>query len=80
LYDLDGNGAITKAEMYQIVSAIFAMTGKPDTHDDVTSRVNKIFEMMDADGNGELSREEFVDGARQDKSIVEAFSLYDGLV
>ena len=55
------------------------MIGTP-YHDDAITRTNKIFEMMDTDGNGELSREEFMEGARQDKTIVEAFSLYDGLV
>lgn len=62
------------------------MVGHPSTTlhlhcmDEATSRVNKIFDMMDTDGNGELSREEFLEGARQDKSIVEAFSLYEGLM
>lgn len=56
------------------------MTGQISSTEDAGSRVNKIFELMDTDGNGELSREEFMEGARQDKSIVEAFSLYDGLV
>ena len=32
------------------------------------------------DNNGELSKEEFLEGARQDKTIVQALSLYDGMV
>lgn len=81
LYDLDGNGSITKDEMTQIINAIYAMTGQKHHSAFATaSRVDEIFEAMDTDGNGELSKEEFIVGARQDKTIVEAFSLYDGLV
>lgn len=32
------------------------------------------------DGNGELSKDEFLEGAKQDKTIVQALSLYDGIV
>ena len=57
--------------MYQIVNAIFAMNG--DTDNDVTTRVNTIFALMDTDGDGRVTRAEFMEGVRQDKSIVEAF-------
>lgn len=49
--------------------------GNSYTMGDVSNRVNKIFETMDADGNGELSRAEFLEGAKMDKTIVEAFSV-----
>ena len=77
---MDGNGSISRDEMYQIVNAIFAMTGDTGNDIDVTTRVNTIFALMDTDGDGEVSRAEFMEGARQDKSIVEAFSVYDGIV
>jgi len=82
LYDLDNNGLITRDEMLQIVSAIFSMVGKKDEIENVDpkEKVEKIFSLMDTDGNGELSREEFLEGARQDKTIVQALSLYDGMV
>lgn len=60
--------------MYQIINAIFAVTGhhslQMDGHsstEDAVSLVNTIFEIMDSDGNGALSREEFMEGARQIK-------------
>jgi hypothetical protein len=31
-----------------------------------------MFESMDLDGNAEISKEEFFEGARHDKSVVEA--------
>jgi len=84
LYDLDNNGSITRDEMLEIVKAIFSMVGNhakfKDDDNTPEKRVDRIFELMDSDGNGELSKEEFLKGAKQDKSIVQALSLYDGLV
>lgn len=84
LYDLDNDGTITRSEMLQIVKAIFSMVGNhaqfKDDDNTPEKRVDRIFQLMDTDGNGELSKEEFLEGAKQDKSIVQALSLYDGLV
>jgi len=82
LYDLDNDGTITRDEMLKIVTAIFSMVGKKDgmSDQDPKDKVEKIFSLMDKDGNGELSKEEFLEGAKQDKTIVQALSLYDGIV
>jgi len=85
LYDLDNDGTITKKEMTQIVEAIFSMVGNqkdqmPQEDNTPEKRVERIFQLMDKDGNGCLSKDEFLQGAKQDKSIVQALSLYDGLI
>ena len=49
------------------------MNGDTGSDHDVTTRVNTIFALMDTDGDGKVTRAEFIDGVRQDKSIVEAF-------
>ncbi len=36
--------------------------------------------MMDKDKNAQLDFEEFQEGSKQDPTIVQALSLYDGLV
>jgi hypothetical protein len=66
--------------MEHIIEAIYGMTGQHHLRGTVGTKVDEIFTAMDTDGNGELSKEEFIAGARNDKTIVEAFSLYDGLV
>ncbi|WFC98082.1 Calcium-binding protein NCS-1 [Malassezia yamatoensis] len=84
LYDIDGDGTITYEEMLTIVHAIYKMTGQmvklPEDEDTPEKRVDKIFRLMDRDKNSELSFEEFKEGSKQDPSIVQALSLYDGLV
>ncbi|KAG8716300.1 Neuronal calcium sensor 1 [Ceratobasidium sp. 423] len=84
LYDIDGDGFITYDEMLQIVRSIYKMTGQmvklPADEDTPEKRVDKIFRNMDRDKDARLTYEEFVEGSKQDPTIVQALSLYDGLV
>jgi Ca2+-binding EF-hand superfamily protein len=43
-------------------------------------RVDKIFRNMDLNKDHQLTYEEFKEGSKQDPTIVQALSLYDGLV
>jgi len=45
---------------------------------DTEAMVEKIFAKMDTDGNGTLSKEEFICGAKLDSTVIEALSLYPG--
>jgi Ca2+-binding EF-hand superfamily protein len=84
LYDIDKDGFITYDEMLQIVRSIYKMTGQshklPPDEDTPEKRVEKIFRNMDRDKDARLTYDEFVEGSRQDPTIVQALKLYDGLV
>ncbi|RKP11384.1 calcium-binding protein NCS-1 [Piptocephalis cylindrospora] len=84
LYDIDHDGFITREEMQRIVEAIYKMVGGmvqlPDDEDTPEKRVNKIFTLMDTNRDGKLSMEEFREGSKQDPTIVQAMTLYDGVV
>ena len=63
-----------KVNVYKIFMT-FEFRNLPDTTKLIDTHTLKF-----QDGNGCLSKEEFLQGAKQDKSIVQALSLYDGLI
>ncbi|KAJ2306008.1 Calcium-binding protein NCS-1, partial [Coemansia sp. RSA 2706] len=84
LYDIDGDGLITKDEMLQIVDAIYRMVGSmvqlPEDEDTPEKRVDKIFHLMDTNSDGKIDLAEFKAGSHRDPLIMQALNLYDGLV
>ncbi|PPQ63424.1 hypothetical protein CVT24_004934 [Panaeolus cyanescens] len=89
LYDIDKDGTITYDEMLQIVQSIYKMTGemvKLPSDEDTPEKASQ-FSTPHSDSNDDpshsfdsLTYEEFVEGSKQDPTIVQALSLYDGLV
>lgn len=56
------------------------MVKLPPDEDTPEKRVDKIFRMMDHNKDHKLTFDEFKEGSKQDPTIVQALSLYDGLV
>ena len=65
VYDLNGDGLITKMEMLDVVKAMQKM--HPGKGSDVTpeEKVDQIFELMDKNGDEQLSMNEFTDGVKK---------------
>jgi Ca2+-binding EF-hand superfamily protein len=84
LYDIDGDGLISKDEMLQIVTSIFKMVGSmvklPEDEDTPEKRVDKIWASMAKEGETKVDKQRFKQGALDDESIISALSLYNGLV
>merc|ERR1712156_957096 len=64
MYDLDGDGYITRQEMMETDVQL------PEDEATPEKRTDKIFNLMDKNRDGKLSMEEFLEGAQKDHSIV----------
>ncbi|ANZ73505.1 N-myristoylated calcium-binding protein [Komagataella phaffii CBS 7435] len=84
LYDLNNDGFIDHDEMLAIVTSIYQMIGSMVelSEDEKTPelRVEKIFNLMDKNEDGKISLQEFQERCKLDPSIINALTLYDGLV
>ncbi|NXR93135.1 GUC1B protein, partial [Hypocryptadius cinnamomeus] len=82
VYDKDGNGCIDKPELLEIVESIYRL--KKVCWSDVEDRtplltpeevVDRIFQLVDENGDGQLSLDEFIDGARKDKWVMKMLQM-----
>ncbi|XP_043943817.1 guanylyl cyclase-activating protein 1-like [Protopterus annectens] len=69
LYDVDGNGCIDRHELLNIIKAIQAINGC-DQEASAEEFTNRVFDRIDVNGDGELSLEEFVNGAKKDEEFM----------
>uniref|UniRef100_T1JPF4 EF-hand domain-containing protein n=1 Tax=Strigamia maritima TaxID=126957 RepID=T1JPF4_STRMM len=67
LYDINKDGYVTKQELMEIISSIYAMMGHAGSHSDRTARdhVEKVFPKMDLNRDGIITLEEFLDSCLQ---------------
>jgi neurocalcin delta len=80
MYDLDGNGYIDKQEMTQIMESFYKLVGPLVTfsgkkYDSPTQLVAEFFDVMDKNGDGKISLEEYKEGALKNPDIIQGLKL-----
>lgn len=80
LYDMNGDGHITRHEMLFIVSAIYEMVQTSQTiQRAVNMHVDRLFEKMDLDKDGVISKDEFMTCCINDQAIRAQLTIFDDL-
>ncbi|XP_020611896.1 neurocalcin homolog [Orbicella faveolata] len=78
IYDVNGDGFITKQGMFLIVNALYKTMGdNPEETEGIPNwdelkpkeRTLKVFRTFDSNGDGVLSLSEFIEGAMNDKTL-----------
>ncbi|XP_075222966.1 A-type potassium channel modulatory protein KCNIP1-like isoform X2 [Lycorma delicatula] len=84
LYDINGDGRITREEMTDIVTAIYDLMGKftdPSLEEGtVAAKVDRIFQKMDRNKDGVVTLEEFLECCTNDEDISRSMAVFDSAI
>ncbi|XP_078588872.1 Kv channel-interacting protein 4-like isoform X2 [Branchiostoma floridae x Branchiostoma japonicum] len=84
LYDINGDGYITKEEMLDIVKAIYDMMGKyadpPISENAPGDHVERVFQKMDKNRDGVVTIDEFMETCKNDENITKSMSVFDTIL
>ncbi|XP_026826007.1 Kv channel-interacting protein 1 isoform X1 [Ooceraea biroi] len=83
LYDLDGDGLISKEEMLDVVGSIYEMLGRYtqpqilEPHVAAREHVDRIFHLMDANKDGVVTIDELVQWCSKDEQLLRSLDTLD---
>ncbi|KAI8500179.1 neurocalcin homolog [Branchiostoma floridae x Branchiostoma belcheri] len=77
MYDLDGNGEISRVELYNVLKLVIELRSPEATCQDLDDlepaleeMVDRIFQDLDKDRDGKLQMREFVEGIRRNPNLL----------
>ena len=69
VFDKDGGGTISRDEIEGLLRGLFEMSGQEFEEKELQDASKDIMEAIDSDGDGEVTREEFVNNATKSEFI-----------
>ncbi|KAI1295341.1 Neuronal calcium sensor 2 [Halotydeus destructor] len=82
MYDINNDGLIERDEMANIIKALYEMLDDPETGSDEpmdqAKKVQFLFDKMDANKDGRVSLEEFIDVCNQDENLAKLLTVGAG--
>lgn len=79
LYDLNGDGCISRGELAEVVQAVHELMGKRIAEDDKKTRdqVDRVFRKLDLNQDGVITIEEFLEACLKDDLITKSLEMFD---
>lgn len=81
LYDLNGDGCISRNELSEIVHSVHELMGRrPCQVDDdrrAREQVEKVFRKFDLNQDGVITIEEFLETCLKDEAITKSLQMFD---
>lgn len=81
LYDLNGDGCISRSELGEIVQSVHELMGRrPNQTDDdrkAREQVEKVFRKFDLNQDGVITIEEFLETCLKDDTITKSLQMFD---
>ncbi|XP_076853545.1 guanylyl cyclase-activating protein 2-like [Brachyhypopomus gauderio] len=77
VYDKDGNGVLDRSELRAVIEVICHVkkAGSKDSDVSVDEICDRIFNVVDVNGDGHITLEEFMEGAKKDPWILDMLHL-----
>lgn len=79
LYDVNGDGFITRQELRDVVCSVYALLGRRSSTDERALRdhVDRVFQKMDVNRDGVVTMDEFMQMCSKDDTIARSLTLLD---
>lgn len=83
LYDINGDGCISRDEMQEIIASVHNLVGNsgaaPEDHEFYSARdhANRVFQKLDLNQDGIVTFDEFIETCLKDENIMKSLAILD---
>ncbi|XP_028391370.1 neuronal calcium sensor 1-like [Dendronephthya gigantea] len=79
IYDVDGDGIISKPDLNAVVSAVHNLIGSsgPNENHAINNQVRRIFEILDKSDSGCVTQDIFIGTCANDECISQSLAMFD---
>ncbi|KAH0560290.1 Kv channel-interacting protein 2 isoform X1 [Cotesia glomerata] len=80
LYDINGDGCITRGELGEVVTAVHELMGRKHPAEEerkAKEQLDRVFEKLDLNHDGVITIEEFIESCLRDEVITRSLAMFD---
>lgn len=80
LYDINGDGCITRGELGEVVTAVHELMGKRHHAEEerkAREQLDRVFKKLDLNQDGVITIEEFIESCLKDDVITRSLAMFD---